>query len=315
MPRSTIQFALRSGAPRGGPLKLRHYFEHVLASNLAAQARAYLPNDTRWNDTNPWTVHRHRVTHAIDWSQVAVMVISGLGWDRFIPERFHAAPPFHVVYLLQSFERLDPSDSQFRHLANPAVRICVSAPLEKALRALDIANGPIYTFPAGVDPTELRARDSHDVDILIVGSKSPDMARSLKRRAEQAGLNATLLLEQLAREVFLEGLARSRIVVCLPDGREGFYLPALEAMALGALTICPDAGGNDYCVDRVNCLKPAYQLDALMDGVKEAVDMPEWRIKGMTDRARVTVAQHDLRHERAKFQRLLRQIMKARENG
>ena len=315
MHRSIVQFAVRSDSPGGGSLKLRHYFEHVLASEFGARAEAYLPDDTRWNGANPWTVHRRRVTHSVDWSRVAVMVISGRGWDRFIPERFHGAPPFHVVYLVQSFERIDPSDSQFRHLAHPAIRICVSAPLEKALRALEVANGPIYTFPAGVDLAELQAREARDIDILILGLKRPDMARSLKTLAERAGLRATLLMKQLAREVFIEALSRARIVVCLPASREGFYLPALEAMALGALTICPDAGGNDYCVDRVNCFKPAYRLNALMNGLKEAAGKPDWRAKAMSDNARVTASRHDLRHERAKFQRLLREIMKARGPG
>ena len=306
---------MRSDAPRGGPLKLRHYFEHVLASEFGDQAEAYLPQDTRWNSTNPWTVHRRRVTYAIDWSRVAVMVISGYGWDRFIPARFHAEPPFRVVYLLQSFERLDPSDSQFRHLAHPAVRICVSAPLQQALRKLDLVNGPVHTLPAGIDLTELKARKARDIDVLIVGLKRSGFAQSLHAMAANAGLRTTLLVEQLARNEFVQTLSRARIVVCLPGGREGFYLPALEAMALGAVTVCPDAGGNDYCVDGVNCVKPSYRLDTMMDGLKHAVSMPDWRAKAITDNARATAARHDLEHERAKFQRLLREIMETRRTG
>ena len=160
--------------------------------------------------------------------------------------------------------------------------------------------------------------DSERASLEAVGGKGrslSEMTRAGLPVPDRAGLRATLLMKQLAREVFLEALARSRIVVCLPASREGFYLPALEAMALGALTICPDAGGNDYCVDRVNCLKPAYRLNALMNGLKEAAGMTDWRAKAMCDNARVTASRHDLRHERAMFQRLLREIMKARGPG
>ena len=313
--RSTIQFAVRCDSPGGGALKLRHYFEHVLASEVGDLAAAYMPEDTLWSAANPWNMHRNRVSHSIDWQRVAVMVISGWGWDRFVPERFHCAPPFRVVYLVQSFDRIDPCDSQFRYLAHPAIRICVSAPLETALRALDVANGPIHTIPAGIDLSELQAPDVRDIDILILGLKRPDMARTLKTLAERAGLRVTSLVEQVARGMFLEAMARARIVVCLPGGREGFYLPALEAMALGALTICPDAGGNDYCVDGVNCLKPDYRIDALMGALQEAAGMPDWRTKAMRDNARSTAEKHDLRHERVTFQRLLREIMPAAGSG
>ena len=128
--RSTVQFALRCDAPSGGALKLRHYFEHALASRISGHVALYMPADTRWSAANTWTRHRDRVTDDIDWPTVRVVVISGWGWDRFIPQRFHKAPPFRVVYLVQSFGRIDPRDSQFRHLANPAIRICVSGPLE-----------------------------------------------------------------------------------------------------------------------------------------------------------------------------------------
>ncbi len=43
--------------------------------------------------------------------------------------------------------------------------------------------------------------------------------------------------------------------------------------------------------------------------------MTDWRAKAMCDNARVTASRHDLRHERAMFQRLLREIMKARGPG
>ena len=243
------------------------------------------------------------------------MVISGYGWDRFIPDRFHANPPFRVVYLLQSFARLDPSDSQFEHLFHPAVRIAVSDSLAQALRALDApVNGPIHTIPAGIDLTELKS-GTRDIDALVVGMKQPGFARAFQKLAEEAGLCTTCLDAPLPRGEFLAYLARARIVVCCPEAREGFYLPALEAMALGALTICPDVEGNDYCMDRVNCLKPAYGLDAMVDGLVQAASMPQPDARAIVENARATARRHDLRYERARFQRLLRGIMETREPG
>ena len=105
---------MRSDAPGGGALKLRHYFEHVLSSELAEHACLYMPEDTAWSAANPWSAYRSRVSRSIDWESVAVRVISGWGWARFIPARYHEAPPFRVIYLVQSFDRArkDPADTR-----------------------------------------------------------------------------------------------------------------------------------------------------------------------------------------------------------
>ena len=80
-------------------------------------------------------------------------------------------------------------------------------------------------------------------------------------------------------------------------------------MAAGALTVCPDVRGNDYCLDGVNCLKPRYRVEALVDAAKEAARMPEARRADVGEGARVTVARHDLAHERRQFLALLREIL------
>ncbi len=313
--RSSVQFAVRCDGPSGGALKVRHYFDHVMVSELAERVRLYMPEDTKWGDDNPWYTHRARVSHSIDWASAAVVVISGWGWDRFVPRQFHEAPPFRVIYLVQSFDRIDPDDSQFRHLANPAIRICVSLPLGDELRRTNIVNGPVHTIPAGIESIGSEVVDTRDLDLLIVGYKRPDIAEFVAGALDATGLQVELMMETLPRETFLQTLGRARMVVCLPAPVEGFYLPALEAMATGALTICPDVRGNDYCVDGVNCLKPHYRVEALVGAVKQAVAMPAARLADIRERARVTVTDHDLTNERSRFQTLLREILGDQNGG
>ena len=168
-----IQFAVRCDAPSGGALKVRHYFEHVLASEFKDRLSLFMPADTRWSGSNPWLDYRACVSPTIDWAKVGVVVLSGWGWDRFVPKRFHAAAPFRVIYLVQSFGSIDPRDSRFRHLANPAIRICVSKPLEQELRRLGAANGPVHTIPAGLDLAAMpKPACPPETDVLIVGFKS-----------------------------------------------------------------------------------------------------------------------------------------------
>jgi glycosyltransferase involved in cell wall biosynthesis len=59
---------------------------------------------------------------------------------------------------------------------------------------------------------------------------------------------------------------------------EGFALPPLEAMATGAAVVCTDAHGNrDFCVDGVNCLMPASDVDAVRAAVQRLLDDPDLR--------------------------------------
>jgi len=286
---------------------MRHYYEHALASPFADRVSVHMPDDTQWNEANPWLRHRSSVVQEIDWQSVEVTVISGWGWDRFIPARFHKAPPFKVIYLVQSFGRIDPSDSQFRHLANPATRICVSHSLAEELRKLEV-NGAIHTIPAGIEVGELRTDSPKDIDVLVVGFKRMQFAKELAASLAEAGLSATVFMERRARAAFLSEMSRARVVVCLPSPREGFYLPALEAMAVGALTVCPDAGGNEYCEDGVNCLQPVYEVDAIARATLIAHRLPSAAVTAMLRNASATAMQHDLAAERTRFHAVLRDL-------
>ena len=60
-------------------------------------------------------------------------------------------------------------------------------------------------------------------------------------------------------------MGRARVTVLVPNPKEGFYLPAVEAMAAGTLVVCPDCVGNRaFCLDEVNCLRPAREEDAIV---------------------------------------------------
>ena len=95
-------------------------------------------------------------------------------------------------------------------------------------------------------------------------------------------------------------------MVLLPYVVEGFFLPALEAMALGALVVSPDCVGNrSLCLDGVNCLRPAYEASAIEAAVAEALSLAPDRRQAMLDRASATADQHSLMGERRAFLELL----------
>ena len=70
-----------------------------------------------------------------------------------------------------------------------------------------------------------------------------------------------MLTEHVPRDEFLDAMRRARVTLFLPNEEEGFYLPALEGMALGTIVVCPDCVGNrSFCLPGVNAFRPDYRL-------------------------------------------------------
>ena len=110
-------------------------------------------------------------------------------------------------------------------------------------RATGRTNGPVLTIPNGIDVAPFESSGGR---IPRWGSTSvagqsrssatsvPTSRRTFVRSAGCSAHRSTCwYAEFLDRSAFLALLGESRIVVCLPLEREGFYLPALEAMACG----------------------------------------------------------------------------------
>ena len=94
----------------------------------------------------------------------------------------------------------------------------------------------------------------------------------------------------------------------LPWREEGFYLPALEGMALGTVVVCPTVFGNrSFCLPEVNCFRPPYEEDALVAAAEAALgDLPN--LDRMLSNGLQTAREHDLSRERQAFLEILGQV-------
>jgi glycosyltransferase involved in cell wall biosynthesis len=101
----------------------------------------------------------------------------------------------------------------------------------------------------------------------------------------------------------------ARVSVLLPRAQEGFYLPALEAMALGTLVVCPDCVGNrSFCLPGENAFRPGYTVDEIIASTEEALSLSAPQVARMCDRASATAATHSLERERGAFLDVLHAI-------
>jgi len=120
---------------------------------------------------------------------------------------------------------------------------------------------------------------------------------------EKLGIKHELHIKYQPRSVFLEKLNRSKIAVFLPMAEgEGFFMPALEAMSLGILVVCPDSVGNrSFCLDGVTCLMPGYSVEQIVQATIQATTMTEMEANGIKSEGLKMVEKHGILEERRAF--------------
>lgn len=285
----------------GGHLKVRHYYAHAEQSSRFRPRVYFTPESIRGPD-NPW--HGVEPPPLGGWqpSLAHVMFVAGMDWEA-VPDP--SSVP--VINLIQGVRHADPGDPRREFLSRPAIRICVSAEVAEAILATGLVRGPVHVIPNGIDCNELpQPRSNRDIAVLVAGAKNPVFAQAVTKRLVAAGVQVHCLLEPLPRPAFLEHLSQARVALTLPLDREGFFLPALEAMALGAVVVCPDCVGNrGFCRDGETAFRPGYRLDDVVAATIEAASMSEPAIAVMRANAAAEVQRHGLEAERLAFLRIL----------
>jgi glycosyltransferase involved in cell wall biosynthesis len=118
-----------------------------------------------------------------------------------------------------------------------------------------------------------------------------------------------LLDDPVPRRVLLAWMNRARVTLFLPRRTEGFYLPALEGMAVGTVVVCPDCVGNrSFCLPGVNALRPAYTDADVLDQVEAALALPPGEAERLVAAGSATAEEHDLGRERTRFLEVLNDL-------
>ncbi|MGH6853242.1 MAG: hypothetical protein ACREDJ_08645, partial [Methylocella sp.] len=213
----------------GGHLKYLDYMKHTAASDLVEPvlyqtARSRVVPGNIFNDYEGRTIDRLQPFPAY--------FIAGENWFIFDNAgiSLHEAP---VVNLIQGFRHAEPGSPLFACLARPALRICVSPAVADAIR--DHANGDMHAICNGIEaaphPAERPLRGP--ARVFVAGLKNTEVARATAARLDGL-VEVDLVTKPLPRPVFLARIAEATVCIFLPKIRgEGFFLPPLEAMALG----------------------------------------------------------------------------------
>lgn len=308
MAKTTVLFRRTFNRFTGGHLKVRDYIRHTAASNcftpvlhVSEESKAFYP----WPDDCA-------LASEYDPENAGILFIAGEDWGALkdFPGIEDRKP---VINLIQGLHHANPAFTLYDYLPRRATRICVSDAVKSAIEGTGRCNGPVVTLPAGIDLGELPSPPPKDTDVFIIGVKAPELAAGVAGLIGAHGARVDLLTDPVPRATFLGRMARARVAVTLPTLREGFYIPALEGMALDCAIVCPDAIGNRaFCVDGENCLMPARNKQSIASAALRLLhDGPlALRLRAAGGQ---TVARHGLGRERHLFLEILNAIAAGRE--
>jgi glycosyltransferase involved in cell wall biosynthesis len=299
----------------GGHLKTWHYFEHVRQHPRFTPVVQFTDQSV-WDDSNPWINNRDEAISEHDRYPADVVFLGGLTW-LLLPERQRDDSPVPIINIIQGVRHAE--EPRLGCLRHRAVRVCVGPEVAEAISATGMCNGPVITIPNGIDVASLPepiAGQERQFDLLIAGKKSPAAARTLGERLARPGRRVRVLDGLVSRTEFLDAMNQARVVVFLPKPAEGFFLPALEAMTLRSVVVCPDVVGNrSFCIDGVTCFRPAYDDEAIVAATETALAQTEEERERMLSAASETAGGYDLESERKAFFEVLDHLDDLYQNG
>ena len=303
----------------GGHLKHSQYFDHV------RRLPGYTPRisftgepgvSPQPDQCRLWPPRKGAYAERWQPSRTDILFLAGLDW-RYLIDNGLEALPNPRINLIQGVRHAHDGTELHGYLKRRAVRICVSEEVAEALRATRQVNGPLFTIVNGTHTPPAIALHRFAADLLprrrrsviVVGYKRPELAKALSESLADAKVPHHLLLDFLPREQFLATLAGAEVTVCLPAAEEGFYLPALEAMACGSVVVTLDCIGNrSFCHNHQNCLIAPEDPDTLTAATIHALTLFPKARKALRRHADETVRQHSLAKERQRFHEILGNI-------
>lgn len=246
-----VLFHRTYGGFTGGHFKFNDYLDHLESSEFASP---YIYIDPSSSPDHIWQKHA-RLIHDYDPLDADVLFLAGLDWRAL--KEYPCIDEKKIIFnLIQGMRHADPTHELYSYLSRKAIRICVSPEVRNAIVATGRCNGPVHIIPNGICHESLPTpKHPLSYDIFISGIKRRGLALDLNERLQQLGLTVDCIIEPIPRDLYLSRVAQAQVIIVLPYAAEGFYLPALEAMALKKPVVCLDCIGNrSFCHHEKTCL-------------------------------------------------------------
>jgi glycosyltransferase involved in cell wall biosynthesis len=289
-------FVRRWGGINGGQIKVLDYARHVRGSGIFDPFLYLTPESTPLDPSLDFE-GLGRAGHP---DEADAFFLAGFDW-RVLDAAGVRVGDRPVVNLIQGFAHTMPGDNRYAFLERTALRVCVSRAVADGISQTGRVAGPIVTIENGLDVPPASADVERAARVVVAGAKNRAMAQDVAAELERRDIPVELLTDMVPREAFLDAFSGARIAALLPHDREGFFLPALEAMARGCAVVVPDClGMRDFCIDGESALVCDYSLEAIVAAVVRLWEEPALAA-ALVAGGLAQAGAHSLARERAQF--------------
>jgi len=285
----------------GGHLKFNDYIDHTLSVDWL---KPLLFVDPSSHSRHFW--HNHScLINEYKPQNADILFVAGIDW-RALNSFAGIEDQKPIINLIQHVRHADPDTELYSYLNRRAIRICVSQEVADAITETKVCNGAIYTIPNGIRLTHLKSIENQThYDVVIAGLKNPTLANELAVLLTDKGVSVLSLTHQLPRLEYLCKISQAKVIITLPNLREGFYLPALESMDMGIPLVCPDCIGNrSFCRDYDTCLMPSFDASSIVESALILLRNDKLA-NNIKHNAKIQSGLHSLESERNKFLEIL----------
>jgi glycosyltransferase involved in cell wall biosynthesis len=315
-----IYFLTPSFNPAGGIVKIFDYLNHARALGYEAvvccpepyDASSPLFENSRYAHISPENGIRFV---GLDRFTVGPADLCFFSWpphyETVAPRISRWARPEQAIHIVQGTRHANPSFAggyPLRLLTRPMARVLTNTVVLDAVEPHLNPSSLTEVIDLGHDTSFFRKERSGPLGSpLKVGyttwkSKVGDEVAALLEGGGEFKFRA--IRETAAWEELRDLYHWADAFLATPLAEEGFYMPALEAMAAGCVVLTPDAGGNmSYCEFGGNCLQ--VRLDDAGSYVEALKRLRAWNDSVGLDRLRregyETAGRHTLEREGQRF--------------
>lgn len=287
----------------GGHMKYCDYIKHVVVHG-SFHPLLHVTKDSNTEELN--TLLPSEISLINLPCHADAIFVAGMDWE-VLDASGQNMDNVPIINLIQGTRHADPSLRLFEYLSRPAIRICVSQEVANAIMETKRVNGPVFVIENGTDlsTADTIEESRRNGKVFIGGLKDPVFAKSIASELGHQGIRYDLSSKRIPRADYLAQLANYDHAILLPLPSEGFYLPALEAMALGVTVIMPDCvGARSFAVSEKSCLIAQRNLKPIIESVIRVINDTE-----LTSRLRAgghaVCRKFDIATERQKFLSIL----------
>lgn len=301
------KISLKNGF-RGAQVKTWDFFQHIKSHADFDPHIAFHP-DSQWSVAVPWSEQQVVGEQVLLNNPDYYLLKGGNDWRLFL-EQHTMSQEAQVISPIVNFRVVNFGHYSSELLKLPAIRVCPSPALTNRLLESGMVNGPVHFIANGIDTELFRGIKYEDktTDLLIVAFKNPEFGKQLA-----AGISGPkhikVLSKVLPQATFIDEMAQAKIIIHCPQKVEAHYLPGLEGMLQGAVTIIPDCLGNTFYIkhgeDAFVC---DYDLDSIIHVFNHVYHLSPGQKFLISSRAQEKSKQYSLEQEKQDWHELLNQL-------